>query len=124
MENNKPTICINGEVYPLATTLRVAFKIQSQNEHRPYSEVFQELAEMPVEKQVDMVFASFATANPEVAATFSLIPFRDYFLDNFNIKELMEILGSIINGIMGKDDEEEDSPATSSDDTASASEKN
>ena len=123
MENNKPTICINGEVYPLATTLRVAFKIQSQNEHRPYSEVFQELAEMPVEKQVDMVFASFATANPEVAATFSLIPFRDYFLDNFNIKELMEILGSIINGIMGKDDEDEvegeDAPATTS-----ASEKN
>lgn len=123
MENNKPTICINGEVYPLATTLRVAFKIQAQNEHRPYSAVFQDLADMPVEKQVDMVFASFATANPEVAATFSMIPFRDYFLDNFNIKELMEILGSIINGIMGKDDEDEvegeDAPATTS-----ASEKN
>ena len=106
--NNKPTIIINGETYPLATTLRVAFKIQSQNEHRPYSQIFRDLGEMPIESQIDMLYASFIVANPEQKSNYSVNAFRDCCLDNTTVKELMEKLSAVVQGIMGVSDEDVD----------------
>lgn len=101
----KPTISINEVEYSLATTLRVAFKIQGMNEHKPYTQVFQEMAEMPVEKQIDIIYASFICANPEQATRYDKNAFRDYCLDNMNLKDMMGILQSIIQGIMGEPEE-------------------
>ena len=35
------TTTINGTEYSLGTTLRVAYKVQGQHNHKPYTEVFQ-----------------------------------------------------------------------------------
>lgn len=103
----KPTININGEDFQLATTLRVAFKIQGQNEHKPYARVFQELTDLPVEKQIDMLYASFICANPEQTKVMTDKEFRDYCFDNMTIKDLMDLLQQVIKGIMGISDEED-----------------
>lgn len=105
----KPTININGEDFQLATTLRVAFKIQGQNEHKPYARIFQELTELPVEKQIDMLYASFICANPEQTKVMTDKEFRDYCFDNMTIKDLMELLQQVIKGIMGISDDAENS---------------
>lgn len=112
-----PKIMINGEVYPLATTLRVAYKVQGQNNHKPYTEVFQGIAEMPVEKQVGIIYASL-TSNKGSIPMMTEQEFCEYCLDNMNIKELMGLLQEIIKGIMGTEDDE------SAPDTQEESEKN
>ena len=106
---SKPVMTINGESYVLATTLRVAFKVQSMNEHKPYSEVFQEVAEMPVEKQIDVLYAAFSIGNKEKIFEITQQVFRDYCLDNITAKELMDLLQGVIQGIMGIDFDNENS---------------
>lgn len=103
---NKPTIKINGVEYSLATTLRVAYKIQGMNDHKSYTEVFKDLAVMPVENQIDIVFASFSCANKDT--TFTIESFREYCLDNFTVADLMSVLGDIVNGIVGTGDDKAD----------------
>lgn len=101
-----PTIEINGVTYTLATTLRVAYKIQGMNDHKSYTEVFKDLAIMPVENQIDIVFASFSCANKDT--TFTVESFREYCMDNFTVADLMTVLGEIVNGIVGKDEDTDD----------------
>lgn len=101
------SVTIDGKEYPLATTLRVAYIIQGQNNHKPYTEVFQGIDKMPVENQVDMIYAAFKCANPVIAAEMSCNKFRDYFLDHMNLKDLMDLLQGLVEGIMGKSSESE-----------------
>ncbi|WP_301003050.1 hypothetical protein [uncultured Duncaniella sp.] len=104
---------INGQEYPLAANLRVAFKMQGFNEHKAYTQVFQEMGDMPLEKQIDLIWAAFETANPEAAKELTKLGFLNYYLDHYNLGDMMEQLQSIVAGIMGKDklDEGEDAPA-------------
>ena len=104
---NKPVMTLNGEKYQLATTLRVAFKIQGMHEHKPYAKVFQEIGDMGVEDQIGVIYASFIVANPDEKFKWTTQTFQDYCLDNINVKELMELLQQIIKGIMGLDDDED-----------------
>ncbi len=100
------TTTINGVEYALATTLRVAYTVQGMNNHKPYTEVFQGIGSMPVESQIDILFAAFKVANPDAAAQLPLKDFRDYYLDNFNLGDLMKQLEGVIQGIMGTEDAE------------------
>lgn len=101
----KPVIQIDGVDYPLATTLRVAYKIQGMNEHKPYSQVFQDLAEMTVEKQIDIVYAAFTCANSEHSSIMDNQQFRDYCFDHMNLKDLMDILQQVVKAILGDDED-------------------
>ena len=112
-------IKIKGKTYPLATTLRVAYEIQGQHNHAPYAEVFKGLAEMTLEDQVGIVYASFKCANPEVAKDMTRGDFLNYCLDNLNLKELMNQLKEIVAGIMGEEVEEAVTPQRLSLDEAS-----
>lgn len=94
---------INGRQYELATTLRVAYKVQGQHAHKPYTEIFQGIGEMTLEQQIGIVYAAFQSANPEDAKSITEKAFLDNFLDNYDVSGLMEILGGIIEGIMGKE---------------------
>lgn len=109
------TVIINGVEYPLATTLRVAYKIQGQHNHTPYSEVFRKMGEMHVEDQIGIMYASFECANPSEAFKIKRKDFENFYLDNYNLKDLMEQLQGVIKGIMGEDffDEEETEGETS-----------
>lgn len=113
---------IDGREYPMATTLRVAYEVQGQHNHKPYAEVFKDIGNMVVEQQIDILFASFKCANPEIAAegkvksidTITKQKFRDYYLDNYNLKDLMDQLQAIVKGIMGEDaDSDSDSDVAS-----------
>lgn len=106
---NARMIMINNQEYPLSTTLRVAYKIQGFNNHKSYLEVFKDVEHMTVEKQIDILYASFSCANPGIM---SQLDFQNYCLDNFNLKDLMTHLQSIITGILGEDKTQESQKET------------
>lgn len=98
------TTTINGTDYPLATTLRVAYMVQGENNHRPYSKVFSDLGDMPIESQIGILYCAFKVANPNELMTKQR--FLDYYLDNMNIKQIMEQLKVLIQAITGVSDED------------------
>lgn len=96
-------ITIGTKTYDLATTLRVAYIVQGQNNHKSYIDIFQEIDKMTLEQQVGIVYASFQAANPDEAKFIKQNDFLDNFLDNYHVTELMEYVSKIIEGIMGKE---------------------
>ena len=96
-------VCINGVDYPMAATLRVAYRVQGQHNHKAYSKVFAEIGDMTLEDQIGILYASFKVANPEVQMTQQ--QFLDYYLDHFNLRVVMDQVKEVIQGIMGMDDE-------------------
>lgn len=105
---------IDGQEYPLATTLRVAYMVQGQHNHKPYTEVFKGIGDMTVEDQIGILYAAFCCANPGVQdiktgkmrPQFTRDEFQNYYLDNYNLKDLMDQLQEVIQGIMGTTAEE------------------
>ena len=95
-------VSINGVDYSLATTLRVAYKVQGQHNHKAYSKVFAEIGDMSLEDQIGILFAAFQVANPEVKLTQP--QFLDHYLDNYNLKVLMDQVKEVIQGIMGTEE--------------------
>ncbi len=98
---------INGVEYPLATTLRVAYLIQGQHNHKPYSEVFKDIGEMSIEDQIGIIYCSFKCANTDSTVIIPKQNFIDYYLDNFTLREVLNQLQEIVKGIMGEDPSEE-----------------
>ena len=97
----KTHVC--GRDVDLATTLRVAYQVQGQHNHKPYAEVFQGIGEMGVEQQIDILYAAFECANPILKQEITKQKFRDYYLDNYNLKDLMSQLQEVVKGIMDED---------------------
>lgn len=97
------TVLINNTEYPLATTLRVAYKVQGQHNHKPYTEVFKALGEMHLEEQIGILYAAFECANPQEVSKISQKDFLDSYLDTYNIKKMMDQIQEVIRGIMGED---------------------
>lgn len=108
------TITIRGNEYELATTLRVAYNIQGQHNHRSYIEIFEDIDKMTLEQQIGIVYASFQAANPDSSKLIKQSDFLNEFLDNYNLTELMKYVKDIIAGIMGKDLEDVNSEVESS----------
>ena len=99
------TIMINGSEYTLARNLRVAYELQGQHNHKPYSQILSNVGEMTLEEQLDMLYIAFKIQNPEEARTFTKEMFRKYILDHdeFNVSVIMELIMDIIAGILGQD---------------------
>lgn len=108
------TITIRGNEYELATTLRVAYNIQGQHNHRSYIEIFEDIDKMTLEQQIGIVYASFQAANPDSSKLIKQSDFLNEFLDNYNLTELMKYVKDIIAGIMGKDLEDDNPEVESS----------
>lgn len=102
-----PMVTINNKDYPLSTKLRVAYKIQSQNGHKPYAEIFQNIDTMMLEQQIDILYAAFEVANPDEAKFITRQTFLDHYLDNYDLDFVMTQLKDIISGILGKSFENE-----------------
>lgn len=100
------TIRIDGREYPLAETLRVAYRIQGQNNHTPYSEVFSNIKKMTIQDQIGILYDSFAVANPSETSTISKNAFLNAVLDNYKLAEVFELLSAVIEGITGETEEE------------------
>ena len=118
------TINLNGNEYPLACNLRVAYALQNQHNHESYSSILSRVGEMPLEQQIDVVYAAFQIANPETAKTFTREMFRTYVLDNdeFNASVILSIIKDIISGILGKKLPDEVPDETASDKNAESGE--
>ena len=79
---------------------------------------------MPLEQQIDVVYAAFQIANPETAKTFTREMFRMYILDHdeFNASVILNIIKDIISGILGKKLPDEVPDETASDKNAESGE--
>lgn len=93
------TVRIEGAEYALATTLRVAYKVQGQHNHKPYSEVFAHIGDMVLEDQIGILFAAFQVANPDTKMTQAT--FLNYYLDTFTLRDVMDQVKEVVQGIMG-----------------------
>lgn len=102
----KTTIEINGVTYDFATTLRVAYEVQKKNSHKSYMEIFSGLNEMKLEDQIGILYTAFKLANPEIAKTMTDVMFREYYLDNYTVQDMMDNLKGVISGILGTNIEE------------------
>ena len=111
------TINLNGNEYPLACNLRVAYVLQNQHNHESYSSILSRVGEMPLEQQIDVVYAAFQIANPETAKTFTREMFRTYILDHdeFNAYVILNMIKGIVSGILGKELSNEDTSSESVD---------
>lgn len=105
------TIVINNKEYDLATTLRVAYLVQGQHNHKPYSEVFADIGNMVLEDQIGILYCAFKVKNPDEAKFITRDKFLDAYLDNYNLKQVMEQLEAVVRGIMGTEVEPEVSDA-------------
>lgn len=100
------SIDLFGQEYALSNKLRVAYRVQGQHDHKPYTEVFSGVGDMPIEDQIGIIYESFWCANPEARDKISRQQFLEEYLDKYDVKALMEQLREIIQGIMGvKDDD-------------------
>lgn len=101
------TTNINGQEFELSTKLIVAYQIQGCHNHKPYLEIFQDVAKMPLERQIEILFVAFRVANPEIAKTFNQQSFLNYYLENYKLKQVMNQLQEVIKGITGEDEADE-----------------
>ena len=112
------TISINGNEYPLACNLRVAYTLQGEHNHEPYTKVLSRVGDMTLEQQIDILYIAFKIANPEIAKSFTKDMFRAYVFDHdeFNATVLMQYIKKVISGILGKelpdDNDQDGSPTT------------
>lgn len=104
----RAVIMIDGMEYPLDTTLRVAYRIQGINNHKPYTQVFSGLGDMLLEKQIEILYTSFQIANPEAAKTYAWPKFLNYCLEHFTLKEIMDLLRTVIEAVLGTDSDAPD----------------
>ena len=118
------TINLNGNEYPMACNLRVAYVLQNQYNHESYSSILSRVGEMPLEQQIDVVYAAFQIANPETAKTFTREMFRMYILDHdeFNASVILKMIKKIISGILGKELPDEPTEEKDSDKNAESGE--
>ena len=118
------TIKLKANEYPLACNLRVAYVLQNQHNHESYSSILSRVGEMPLEQQIDVIYAAFQIANPETAKTFTREMFRMYVLDHdeFNASVVLNIIKDIISGILGKKLPDEAPDETASDKNAESGE--
>lgn len=101
-------LTIKETEYTMATSLRVAYKIQSAQGHKPYMDIFRSIGSLPIESQLKILYCSFSIANPN---TFNETQFIETLLDNFNLDQVMNLLGELIEGIMYNGYTEEETEA-------------
>lgn len=102
---------IEGKQYDLSTTLRVAYDVQKQHNHKSYVEILSNVDTMLLEEQIGIIYAAFKVANPFDAKTITRDKFLETFLDNYTLKDLTEYMKVIVSGILGTSDEDDEDDA-------------
>ena len=98
------TVKFKDKEYPLATTLRVAYRIQGQHNHKPYAEIFKGIGDMTLEDQVGIIYESFLCGSRYDLNVQNIkrTEFLEDFLDNYTLSEMMNMLQEVIKGIVGE----------------------
>lgn len=92
--------------FELATNLKVAYKVQNYNNHKPYLQIFENLDKMCVEEQIDIIYAALVSAEPTLSTKVTKAYFLDYMLEMYDMKRMIDIVKQIVQGVMGITDEE------------------
>ena len=98
------TVKFKDKEYPLATTLRVAYRIQGHHNHKPYAEIFKGIGDMTLEDQVGIIYESFLCGSRYDLNVQNIkrTEFLEDFLDNYTLSEMMNMLQEVIKGIVGE----------------------
>jgi len=100
---NEVTIRIKDQDVTLATTLRVAYNIQSKFGHKPYMEIFAGINDLGVEKQITILYEAYRIANKDAVTKLSEVEFQNEILDTMGAVELSLLLTELVNSIMYAD---------------------
>lgn len=97
---NEVTIRVKDQEVKLASTLRVAFNVQSKFGHKPYMEIFAGINDLGVDKQITILYEAYKVANRDEETKLSEVEFLNEVLDNIGAVELTLLLSELVNSIM------------------------
>ena len=97
---NEVTIRVKDQEVKLASTLRVAFNVQSKFGHKPYMEIFAGINDLGVDKQITILYEAYKVANRDEETKLSEVEFLNEILDNIGAVELTLLLTELVNSIM------------------------
>lgn len=97
---NEVTIRVKDQEVKLASTLRVAFNVQSKFGHKPYMEIFAGINDLGVDKQITILYEAYKVANRDEETKLSEVEFLNEILDNIGAVELTLLLSELVNSIM------------------------
>lgn len=97
---NEITIKVKDQEVKLASTLRVAFNVQSKFGHKPYMEIFAGINDLGVDKQITILYEAYKVANRDEETKLSEVEFLNEILDNIGAVELTLLLSELVNSIM------------------------
>ncbi len=97
---NEVTIRVKDQEVKLASTLRVAFNVQSKFGHKPYMEIFAGINDLGVDKQITILYEAYKVANRDEDTKLSEVEFLNEVLDNIGAVELTLLLSELVNSIM------------------------
>lgn len=97
---NEITIRVKDQEVKLASTLRVAFNVQSKFGHKPYMEIFAGINDLGVDKQITILYEAYKVANRDEETKLSEVEFLNEILDNMGAVELTLLLTELVNSIM------------------------
>ena len=97
---NEVTIKVKDQEVKLASTLRVAFNVQSKFGHKPYMEIFAGINDLGVDKQITILYEAYKVANRDEETKLSEVEFLNEILDNIGAVELTLLLSELVNSIM------------------------
>lgn len=97
---NELKMTVKGIEVNLATTLRVAYNIQSKFGHKPYTQIFAGMHDLDINDQVKMLFEAYMVGNPKNEANLTELDFRNEILDGVGGVELTFLLTELVNGVM------------------------
>lgn len=83
--------------YQVSTKLDVAFQIQKGFNRRPYMEILEGIAEMPLEDQIKFLYIALVHSNPGVC---NLAEFMEYMVETCNLDQLILLVQELAEGIM------------------------
>lgn len=92
---------VGDNVYELATNLRVAYVLQGMNNHKSYLSIFQEIDKLPIEKQLEFLYAAY-TVGSGSETILSKNDFINDCLDNLDLSQVMEAIKQVVMGITGQ----------------------
>jgi hypothetical protein len=90
-------ISYKGAEYQVSTKLDVAFQMQKGFGKKPYMEILEDIAEMPLEDQIKFLYIALVHSNPGVC---NLAEFTEYMIESSNLDQLITMVQELGEGIL------------------------
>ena len=91
---------IGSDIFQLSHSLRVAYALQKEHGNKPYMQILETIADMPIEKQISLLYISHKVAEPGSPVTQK--EFMDMVLDELGLHQIMDIISELVNSMMYK----------------------